>query len=224
MSDSPIRVLVTDDEVLLAQSIWHYLELKGFDVVGMAHDGHEAVHKTLVFQPDVVLLDLTMPQMSGMEALPRIKQARPQTSVLILTAHAKPGYLATAILNGASAYLTKSESGLVRLPAVIQAIHQCEEAIIEPSLLYRAFQMASDRLPEGIDAAGAADILDSLTQQETRVLELLAQGMSNPEIADALVVSGNTIKSHVQRVLRKLGVSDRTQAALLALRSGMGTG
>ncbi len=84
--------------------------------------------------------------------------------------------------------------------------------------------MASDRLSEGSDSASPSATLDSLTQQEARVLELLAQGMSNPEIADALVVSGNTIKSHVQSVLRKLGVSDRTQAALVALRSGMGTG
>ncbi len=214
-----IRILVADDEVLIAQGIRQYLEHAGLQVIAVASDGEEAVAKTLELKPDVVLLDITMPGKEGLEALAEIKAARPETTVIMLTGHRKPALLVQALIGGAAGYLTKTESGMQNLPNLIRSSVEGSETIVDRDLLQRTIeQLTRDPSPE---AAQKRARVRRLTDQETRVLRLIALGYNNLEIAGELVISRNTVKSHVHNILGKLRVSDRTQAAILAHESGI---
>ncbi len=213
----PITVLVADDHGVVREGLRAMLEREGLRVVGEARTGREAIALAESLSPNVVLLDIRMPDLDGLQALAAIKAARPETSVIMLTSHANPGYLARAVAHGAAGFLSK-EVDPDRIPAAVRAA-AAGDHLLDPALLRAALASAAVEtsiVPEP-DAAPA----DLLTDAETRVLRLLAEGLDNDAIAAALSLSVNTIKTHIRHIFEKLNVSDRTQAALWAVRHGL---
>lgn len=211
------RVLIADDHPLIIKGLELVLEAEGMEVIGSACTGRQAVKMTLDLKPDVVLLDIRLPDMEGLQALAALKSAGSKTSVIILTAFPKPHYLARAMSLGAAGFLSK-DAKLEVIPDAVRSV-AAGEAIVDFELLRTtcAALSASTRLNDE-----SADVgIPTLTQQEIRVLMLIAEGVNNAAIANALSVSNNTVKSHIQNIFNKLGVSDRTQAAIWAIRHGL---
>lgn len=219
MGPRMIRVLVVDDHPIVAEALRLLLEKNGMECVGPAPTGRQAIDMTQEFEPDVVLLDILMPGMDGLQALASIKSARPITSVIILTSFPYPEYFNRAIALGAAGFLDKQcQPG--QILEAIRAVN-AGEAMVDLELLQSAVREWGDTSR----SAPKRSIIDvpSLTEQEVRVLILVVEGLNNAAIADVLSVSQNTIKSHLQNIFRKLGVSDRTQAAIWAMRQGLAT-
>jgi DNA-binding NarL/FixJ family response regulator len=220
--DSPpskqiIRVVVADDHPLIVEGLKMVLGKNGIQVVGEASTGRRAVEQTLALEPDVLLLDIRMPDMDGLEALASIKAARPRTSVLVLTSFGSPEYLARAVTLGAAGFLSKS-SEPEKIHQAVRAV-AAGETMVERELLQSALRALVKSTRASADGADAE--IPDLTPQEIRILTLVAQGMDNAGIAELLCLSRNTIKSHVHNTFTKLGVSDRTQAAVWAMRHGL---
>jgi len=209
----PTRVLIVDDHGVVREGLRAYLELEpDIQVVGEAKDGLEAVRRAAELQPDVVLMDLVMPNMDGVDATSRIKQQQPATHVIILTSFLDDERVVPAIRAGATSYLLKDVAATDLARAIRGA--RAGQAQLHPEVARRLMQqVTSPRKPD----AGA-----QLTDREREVLRLLADGRSNKEIARSLVVSERTVKGHVSNILGKLGLQDRTQAALFAVRNGLG--
>jgi len=208
------RVLLVDDHELVRQGIAAMLHgAPDLRVVGEARSGREALEVARRELPDVVLMDVRMPDMDGLEATRRIKEERPRTAVIMLTMHDNPTYLRDAVRSGAAGYLLKD----VSKDELIDAVNQVATggAFIESQMLKG---MLTDLTPMGTGPGPAAR---SLTKREREILALVAEGMSNREIAEKLVLSPETVKSHVAAILEKLNVSDRTQAAIYAVRNGL---
>ena len=220
----PIRVLIADDQTLVRAGFRMVVEARDdLEVVGEASDGVEAVALAASQRPDVVLMDVRMPAMDGIEATRRIlaggaAESRPH--VLILTTFDLDQYVYEALRAGASGFLLK-DTPPQDLVAAIRTVAG-GEALLAPSVTRRLIErfvgMPAPRAP-----APRADVLADLTPREADVLRLVARGLSNREIADALVVSTTTVKSHVARLLMKLDLHDRTQAVVLAYESGFVT-
>jgi len=189
----------------------------GLDVVGAVSNGRQAVEMTESLKPDVLLLDIRMPDMDGLTALEAIKAKGMKTSVIMLTSFDTPEYMAKAIALGAAGFLSK-ETDPEAIPQAVRAV-AAGEAIVDLELLRAALQMASS--PAARPAEFRRTSSGELTEQEVRILKLMAEGMSNSEVAEALSVSRNTVKTHVHNIFAKLGVTDRTQAVILAMRKGM---
>ncbi len=206
-------MLIVDDHGVVREGLRAYLELEpDIQVVGEAKDGLEAVRRAAELQPDVVLMDLVMPNMDGVDATTRIKQQQPATHVIILTSFLDDERVVPAIRAGATSYLLKDIAATDLARAIRGA--RAGQAQLHPEVARRLMQqVTSPRKPD----AGA-----QLTDREREVLRLLADGRSNKEIARALVVSERTVKGHVSNILGKLGLQDRTQAALFAVRNGLG--
>ena len=208
-----IRVLLVDDHELVRQGIAAMLaKADDLQIVGEARTGREAVEYARRELPDVILMDVRMPDMDGLEATKKIKEERPRTAVVMLTMHENPAYLREAVRAGAAGYLLKD----VSREELTDAIRQVASggAFIESQMLKG---MLSEMKPQGPVPAAARN----LTKREREILSLVAEGMSNREIAERLVLSPETVKSHVAAILEKLGVSDRTQAAIYAVRNGL---
>jgi len=207
-------VLLVDDHAVVREGLRTFLELQdGIDVVGEAADGNEAVCEALRLDPDVVLMDLVMPELDGVGAMRRLRDVAPRSRVIVLTSFLDEERLLPAIQAGAAGYLLKNAQ-----PAELaRAIHAAQrgETIIDPT--------AAARLVEAIAAAPTRVIAEPerLTRREREVLELIAAGRSNKRIAFELGIAEKTVKTHVGHLLAKLGVTDRTQAALLAVRDGL---
>jgi NarL family two-component system response regulator LiaR len=207
---SAIRVVVADDHEVVREGLRTFLRLQpGIEVVGEAGDGAEAVEEARRLGPDVVLMDLVMPELDGIEAMRRIRAERPQTRVIVLTSFGDDEKLLPAVRAGAAGYLMKSAPP----SEVVRAIHAAHEgeAVIDPK--------AAGRLLDALAAAGPNS--HGLTPRERQVLALVCHGLSNKRIAAELGLSQKTIKAHVGHIFGKLGVTDRTQAALVALREGL---
>jgi DNA-binding NarL/FixJ family response regulator len=204
-----IRVLVVDDHGVVREGLRTFLLLQvGIEVVGEATDGSEAVAAAAQLEPDVVLMDLVMPVLDGVEAMRRIREARPQTRVIVLTSFTDDDKLLAAVRAGAAGYLLKTAPPQEVVRA-IRAAH-AGDAVLDPSAAGRLLEaLAGPREPQ------------PLTPREREVLTLLSRGMTNKRIAGELGVSEKTVKTHVGRILSKLGVTDRTQAALYAVRAGL---
>jgi DNA-binding NarL/FixJ family response regulator len=216
-TDDHIRVLIADDHGLMVEGLRMVLGRGGLDVVGVASNGRQALELTQSLKPDVLLLDIRMPDMDGLSALEAIKASGSQTSVIMLTSFDTPEYMAKAIALGAAGFLSK-ETDPEAIPQAVRAV-AAGEAIVDRELLRAALQIASS--PAARPAEFRRTSSGELTEQEVRILKLMAEGMSNMEVAEALSVSRNTVKTHVHNIFAKLGVSDRTQAVILAMRKGM---
>ena len=202
-----IRVLLVDDHPVVRQGLRALLSTQeGIDVVGEAGDGEAAVAAADRLSPDVVLMDVVMPGMDGVEALRRIGERRPQTRVVMLTSYADERQAMEAVDAGASGFLLKDASPRDVVSA-IRAAHR-GEAVLHPSVAAKL--LAERRRPPAAHA--------DLTARELEVLRLIARGLQNKQIAAQLHLSEKTVKTHVSAILRKLDVSDRTQAAMYAVR------
>lgn len=209
------KVLVVDDHPMVREGIRSMLTGE-LDAWAEAGTGEEALKKLTELEPDLVLLDVRLPDMDGLTVLRRIKALSPTTSVLIVTMHDNPGYVQQAVKLGAAGYVLK---GIRRreLLAAVRAVFE-GEAVIEPSLLKRL--LGEVTVESGLRAA-SGNAPEPLTHMEREVLLLLTQGLTNREIAGQLRWSLGTVKKYVQRILEKLQVSDRTQAAVEAVRRGL---
>jgi DNA-binding NarL/FixJ family response regulator len=208
----PIKVFLADDHPVVRQGLRTFLESRpGIEVVGEAGDGDTAVTEVERLRPDVVLMDLVMPGGGGLSAIRRMREQAPDTRVVVLTSFASDDQVIPAVQAGAAGYLLKDvePSGL---ESAIRLVHD-GEALLDPQVAGQVMEQVAHPAPGGD--------LASLTPREREVLELLGRGMSNRELADTLVVSEKTVKTHVSSILMKLGVHDRTQAALLAVREGL---
>lgn len=206
----PIRVLIVDDHAVVREGLRAFLELQDrMEVIGEAGDGREAIEEAERLRPDVILMDLVMPRLDGVEAMRELHEQVPAARVIVLTSFLDDERLVPALRAGAAGYLLKN---------------------VEPQELARAIRLA-DAGEAMIDPAVAARLVDALvevrgdegpklTRREQEVLELIGRGLANKRIALELGIAEKTVKTHVSHVLAKLGVSDRTQAALYVERSG----
>lgn len=204
-----IKILIADDHEVVRSGLKTILANTDVEVVAEVSTGEQAVKQALTLQPDVVLLDIRMPEGDGLTALGRIKLEKPEMPILMLSTFDNPTYIARSVALGASGYLLK---GCTR-DELLQAIRTAaagESAWTRDELRRVTGALATPRL--------AADVEVPLTQRESEVLRQLAYGLTNKEIAQALHISYETVKEHVQHILRKIGVSDRTQAAVWAVR------
>jgi len=214
-----IRVLLADDQALVRTGIRMIVDAQpDMRVVGEAGDGAEAIDRVRELMPDVVLLDVRMPRLDGLEALPRLTGGTEAPRVIVLTTFDLDEYVFEALERGASGFLLKGAPAEQLLAGIRAAAGG--DALIDASVTRRLIARFVARRPA--EAALGAD-LDALTDREREVLELLARGLSNSEIADRLVVSGATVKTHVAHVLAKLGLRDRVQAVILAYEAGLVT-
>ncbi|MFJ8636834.1 response regulator [Streptomyces sp. NPDC093568] len=219
MTSGPIRVIIADDQQMVRQGFSVLLNTKpDIDVIGQAVDGLDAIEKVAELMPDVVLMDIRMPELGGIEATRRITTATPHIKVLVLTTFDLDEYVYEALCAGASGFLLKDASADQLAEAV--RIVAAGDALLAPGVTRRLiaeFSRMNDKRPR----APLKDRVGSLTERETEVLALIAQGLSNAEIAERLVVAEQTVKTHVGRILVKLGLRDRTQAAVFAYESGV---
>lgn len=224
LQHDPIKILIADDHAIVAEGLRLYLRDPDLEVIGTSVDGQQALEMAVETQPDVLLLDLRMPKMDGFQALIAIKQACPNTQVIILTGYATNENLTEALRLGAAGFLSKS-SDPGQIPNAIRLV-AAGDAIVDRELLQRAWQSLDDAGEPQPRQAGPTfeepePAMPELTQQETRVLSLIVAGLENKRIADKLCVSPNTLKTHMRNIYSKLGVSDKTQAAIWAMRQGL---
>ncbi len=214
MSGDPIRVLIVDDHAVVREGLRTFLELQdGIEVAGEAADGAQAVELAQQLEPDVILMDLVMPRLDGIGAIRAIRERAPQVRVIVLTSFLDDERLMPALEAGADGYLLKDVEPSELARAIRTA--QSGEAMIAPTVAGRLLRTLARPRP-----APAPDG-ERLTRREREVLELIAAGRSNKRIAFELGIAEKTVKTHVGHVLAKLGVTDRTQAALLAVRNGL---
>jgi DNA-binding NarL/FixJ family response regulator len=211
------RVALADDQELVRSGFRLILELAGMEVVGEAADGRAAVELARESRPDVVLMDVRMPEMDGIEATRRIAQAGLPSRVLVLTTFDLDEYVYEALRAGASGFLLK-DAGRERLVDAVRTV-AAGDALFAPSVLARLVAHYVRRPPAG--AAPPRGRLADLSEREAEVLRLVGRGLSNAEIADELVISTATVKTHVRHLLQKLGLRDRVQAVALAYESGL---
>ncbi|MFW6238277.1 MAG: response regulator [Halanaerobiales bacterium] len=202
------NVLVADDHELVREGICKLLELyENIEVVGEASDGLDAVNKVREHFPDLVLLDLNMPRMNGIDAIKRIKEISPEIKIIILTIHDQEEYVYEVTRAGAEGFVQKD----IKPDDLRNAI---EEVMAGEKVFPRAVE-------ERVEQSEEEEEIEKLSNREQEVMEHLAQGMSNREIAGALYISEKTVKNHVSNILKKLNVNDRTQAVIVALKKGM---
>ena len=209
-----IRVLIVDDHGVVRQGLRTYLEvLDDIEVIGEAENGSEAVAQVRQHQPDVVLMDLVMPEMDGIEATRQVSAISPSTRVVVLTSFADDEKVFPAIKAGARGYLLKDVSP-AELANAIRAV-QAGETHLHPEITKKLVEQLASPKPD------QEPLPDDLTPRELEVLRLIAQGMNNRQIALALTISEKTVKTHVSNILSKLHLADRTQAAIYAHRHGV---
>ena len=213
MRPSVIHVLIVDDHAYIRKGVRAFLEeVEDIEVVGEAADGIEAIAQSRALKPEVILMDIVMPHMDGVEAISQITTQQEGVRVIALTSFATDDKIFPAIKSGALGYLLKDSSP----EELVAAIHQVYRG--EPSLHP---QIARRVLQEISQPPTQTRTDDPLTEREVEVLKLIARGMSNQEIAEQLVISETTVRTHVSRILSKLHLASRTQAALYALKEGL---
>ncbi len=211
-------VLIADDQALVRMGLRKILETEpGTEVVGEVTDGEEAVEAARRLQPDLILMDIRMPVLDGIEATRRIVAERPQTRVLILTTFGLDGYVYDALRAGASGFMLK-DAPPEEIAAAVRIV-AAGDALLAPTVTRSVIEEFARRAPP--DRADPPTAVTTLTPREREVLDLLARGLSNPEICARLVVSEATTKTHVARILQKLGVRDRIQAVIYAYETGL---
>ena len=210
-----ITILLAEDHVVIRESIRRFLEREAnFEVVGEAGNGEEAVQMTKQLKPDVVLMDISMPRLNGIEATKQIKTLQPSTAVLILTAYDYEQYIFPLLEAGAAGYLLKDVSSRELVDA-IQAVYK-GEAVLYPTIARKVME----RFRQPTVKHDEKQALDLLTEREVKVLKMAAKGMSNKEIANELFLSVRTVEGHLESIFNKLGVGSRTEAVIQAMRKG----
>jgi DNA-binding NarL/FixJ family response regulator len=219
MADDKIRVLVADDNELFRAGLISLLsECQSINVVGQARDGYQAIEKTHILRPDVILMDIRMPRMDGVVATERIKAEHPDIHIAMLTVSEEDEALFSAIRSGARSYLAKSIS-LEHLESAIQTI-AAGGTVVSPHLAHRLLEEFAHLAKDTKDKPKETE---QLTVREHEVLELVARGASNKEIATRLVIAENTVTVHLRNILDKLQLRNRQQAAALAVQEGLVT-
>jgi NarL family two-component system response regulator LiaR len=214
-----IRILIADDHAVVREGLRALIDTElGMDLVGEASDGVEAVRKARATRPDVILLDLVMPHMDGIEAIGQIKEHDPDARILVLTSFAEDERVFLAVKAGALGYLLKDASPQELLQALRDVYRG--ELSMAPAIAHKLMRelQRSAKEPSSLPPTE-----EPLTAREVDVLRLVAQGLSNLDIAETLVISDRTVRTHVSNILEKLHLANRTQAALYALREGLAT-
>jgi len=208
-----VNVMITDDHSMIREGLKQLLELEGdFKVIAEAADGVECINKLEEVTPDVLLLDINMPNMNGLEVLQKMKEKRIKVKVLVLTIHSEVEYLLKAVDIGVNGYLLK-DSESAELKKAINAVVNGEN-YIQPSLIPVLNAKMIDRDKDTVK-------IESLTKRELEVLKNLSYGMYNKEIAEKLDISERTVKNHISNIFKKIEVTDRTQAAVFAIRNNL---
>ena len=208
-----IKIMIVDDHSMVREGLKNLLELEeNIEVIEQAENGIDCLEKLEKVSPDVLLLDINMPSMDGLEVLSNLKKKNSEVKVLLLTAHNESEYLVKAVELGIHGYVLKDAPSSVLVEA-INSIYQ-GETFIQPSLA----SILNDKIKEKEQDQAK---IDSLTKRELEVLKLLSVGMYNKEIGEKLEITERTIKNHVSNIFKKIGVSDRTQAAVFAIRNSL---
>jgi DNA-binding NarL/FixJ family response regulator len=217
MTERPVRVLIVEDDALMRAGLRGVLcGDPAIEVVGEAGDGRDALHRTRLLSPDIVLMDIRMPDLDGIAATRDVLAAFPDVKVVILTTFEQDDYIFGALHAGASGFLLKRTSP----EELLAAIHTVAsgDSLLSPSVTRTVIEhMAHQPTPD----LGSTARLEELTAREREVLTLVARGLSNKEIAGALVIEESTVKTHIKRILMKLRVRDRIQAVIFAYESGL---
>jgi len=212
--NSPISVLIVDDHEIVRRGIRAYLETQpDFNVIGEAGSGEEAIEMALNLVPDIVLMDLILPGLDGVESTRRIKSLSPRTQIVVVTSYHEDEHIFPALKAGATAYILKD----IRMERLAEALHKAVngEVTLHPRVAARVLQNIRGEREE------ERNPYTELTERELEVLKLLANGLSNSRIAEQLFISENTVKGHISNILSKLHLADRTQAAAFAWREGI---
>jgi DNA-binding NarL/FixJ family response regulator len=208
-----IKVLIADDHSMVREGLKQLIELEDdIEVVAQAGDGKETIKKIFEFEPDIVLLDINMPIMNGLEVLEELKKMKKEVDVLLLTIHNEVEYLYRAVEIGVEGYVLKDSESDVLIKA-IRSIHS-GESYIQPNMASLLFKKINGELDYQVRH-------HKLTRRETEVLKLITLGSLNKEIADELCISEKTVKNHVSNIFKKIEVSDRTQAAVYAIKNNI---
>jgi NarL family two-component system response regulator LiaR len=214
-----IRILLADDHVMLRQGTVALLEREAdIEVVGQADNGRQAVELAHRLRPDIVVMDVRMPELSGVEATRQIRERFPAVQVLVLTAHDDEQYIFSLLEAGASGYLLKNAP----ISELVKAIHQVHEgkSPLSPAIARKIVVRMSSNDEASPDSTQENENRSSLTARELEVLQLLAQGMSNRAIAESLTISDRTVHAHLSNIFSKMGVSSRLEAVLSAIQRG----
>lgn len=208
-----IKIMITDDHSMIREGLKNLLELEGdIEVIAEAEDGDNCLNKLLTVKPDVLLLDINMPKLNGLEVLKKLKERKSKVKVLVLTVHNETEYLMKAVEIGINGYVLKdSESS--ELKKAIYAIYDGEN-YIQPSLIPSLNSKMIEKNEDEIK-------IDSLTKRELQVLKELAVGKFNRDIAKEMEISERTVKNHISSIFKKLDVTDRTQAAVFAIKNDL---
>jgi NarL family two-component system response regulator LiaR len=213
MSEEPIRILIVDDHAVVRKGIQALLATEeSLEVIGEAEDGSQAVVLYDQLEPDLLLLDLLMPKMTGIEAIRHIKEKHPEAKILVLTSFAADDQVFPAIKAGAQGYLLKDSDP----EDLVRAIHQVYQgdSFLSPAVARKVLEEVFQKTEKPLST-------DPLTKREVEVLQVLAKGKSNREIADQLTISETTVRTHVSNILAKLHLASRTEAALFAIKEGV---
>ena len=215
----PIRILLADDHVILRQGTAELLRKEAdIEIVGEADNGQQAIELALRLRPDIVVMDVRMPVLSGIEATRRLREAMPEVQVLVLTAYDDDQYIFSLLQAGASGYLLKT-APVNELVNAIRLVRSGESPL-DPSIARKiVVRMAGDQA-SGISSGEGASPIHLLTAREQEVLQLLSRGLNNQAIAEALFVSDRTVQAHLTNIFSKMGVSSRLEAVLTAIRRG----
>lgn len=221
-----IKLLLADDHAMVRKGLQVFFSTQSdIELVGEAASGQEALEKAETLRPDVVLMDLNMPVLNGIEATKRLKISHPHMKVIVLTSFSDQDHVLPAIRAGARGYLLKD----IEPEELVRAVRRVHQGQVElhPEAAGQLMSIIAEPEPVSSPGGGAAegsrnDPLEELTRREHEVLTFIARGKSNKEIGEALFITEKTVKTHVSHLLDKLGLSDRTQAAIFAVKQGMG--
>lgn len=217
--DQRLRILIVEDDVMMQIGLNHTLSKQhDLQIVGIVDDGYPAIEQTIALQPDLILMDIGLPNLDGIAATQQIKAQFPQIKVVMLTSHTHETEVIAALSSGAEGYCIKGLS-IDRLLNAIHAVHVGDRYLDAQIAQQVMDQLQSPRKPSGANHPTIPS--GTLSARELEVLKLIVEGYSNPDIAQALHLSEHTVKTHVKSILNKLTVNDRVQAAVLALRSGL---
>jgi DNA-binding NarL/FixJ family response regulator len=212
VAPAPIRLMLADDHRMLREGLRRSMSERGFDIVGEARNGAEAVELAAALEPDVILMDVSMPELDGVEATREIRARLPGVRIVMLTMHADHDVLADAIRAGANGYLVK-DCSTDEIASAVETVAAGETALSP--------RLAASMLAEVRRQEAQAEAERLITRREEEVLQLIADGCSTPEVAERLYISQKTVKNHLASIYQKLDARDRTQAVLQAVRMGI---